>query len=209
MAQHIISQGECLSNIAKQYGLFRETIWNHPNNNDLREKRKTQNILLPGDELFIPEKDGKELARNTEKKHVFKVKLQLVKLNLRMLRDDIPRKNAAYILTVDGKTIRGKTDSDGWLRHQITAKADTCKLVLMPGTETEEEYELLLGHLDPHDEETGLSGRLQNLGFYVQPPDEENDLLETALDKFAEKNNLGENGSRQAKIEKLKEVHGC
>ena len=55
---HKVQSGECLSTIGKQYRFedFR-TIFDHPKNGPLKRKRENPNVLLPGDCLFIPDKE--------------------------------------------------------------------------------------------------------------------------------------------------------
>jgi hypothetical protein len=55
---HEVKQGEHLFRIAYQYG-FRNpfTIWNDPDNSDLRDLRSNPNVLFPGDQLATPDRD--------------------------------------------------------------------------------------------------------------------------------------------------------
>ena len=55
MSTVTISLGDSIPSLAKDNGFFPDTIWNHPQNAGLRSKRKSQNQLYPGDEVFIPE----------------------------------------------------------------------------------------------------------------------------------------------------------
>ncbi len=56
MPTHTVKQGEHISRITEQYRFFDyHTIWDHANNSALKQKRQNPNVLLPGDQLFIPE----------------------------------------------------------------------------------------------------------------------------------------------------------
>lgn len=56
MATHIVQRGENLTLIARKYGIPHwQTIYHHPNNLEFRRKRPNPNIILPGDQLFIPD----------------------------------------------------------------------------------------------------------------------------------------------------------
>src|SRR5918911_5454702 len=74
MAKHIVEQGECLSSIALQYGFMPDTIWNDPANAQLKFLRKDPNILYPGDEIEIPEREPWEGPRPTDARHKFRLK---------------------------------------------------------------------------------------------------------------------------------------
>ena len=95
-----------------------------------------------------------------------------------------------YCLTVGNQIVESNTDGDGWMREKISAAAKSARLLVSPGTEDEEEYELLLGHLNPIEENSGVVGRLSNLGFFFGLDDSEDDALKYALKGFQNKNTL-------------------
>lgn len=207
MAKHTVRQGECLGSIAFENGLFWETLWNHPENAGLKQKRKNPNILLPGDEVFIPVREEKTETCATEKKHRFRLKGVPAKLRLRLLEDDKPSTNIPYTLDIDGELFSGTTDAEGRLEHSIPPNAQKGKLVI---GDSQDEYLLDFGHLDPISEVTGIQARLNNLGFgcgnidgIVGPK------TEASLRLFQEKNGLELTGqANQQTLDKLKEAHG-
>jgi hypothetical protein len=158
-----VKQGDCISSIAFEHGFFADTIWNHPNNAELKKKREDPNVLMPGDIVFVPDKRLKEVSEPTNQVHKFKCKNTPEKLKLQLLKENEPRAGEEYELEVDDLKFSGKTDSQGRLEQSIPPNANQGKLILNKG---EEIYQLMLGHLNPHDEITGVQGRLRHLGFY-------------------------------------------
>ena len=206
---HIVKQGECFSSIAKKYGFLEKTLWEHSSNAALREKRKNPNILLPNDEVVITDMELNEYDAATEQKHTYQLKADKVKLQLRLLREEKPRAGINYRLQIGGETINSQTDGDGWIRTSIPAAIKTAKLVLLPDNSSEEEYELLIGHLDPLEENQGVIKRLDNLGFFIGSTENKDDELKSALAKFQHKNDLSKTGeSDKNTLDKLKQMHG-
>lgn len=181
MPDYEVMQGDCISSIAADYGFIPESIWNHANNLALKQKRKDPNVLLPGDIVFIPDKQIKEILCSTDQKHAFKLRAAPTKLRLRLLWGDKPRANERFLLTVRGRQSEGVTDSDGWLEQVISPNAKSGNLLL---PETDENYDLQLGHLDPIDEPSGALSRLRNLGFTADGE------LKGAISAFQKANNL-------------------
>ena len=46
MPTYTVKQGDCISSIADQMGFFWDTVWNDPNNEQLRNRRKNPNAHL-------------------------------------------------------------------------------------------------------------------------------------------------------------------
>lgn len=69
---YTVKQGDYLSAIADQFGFADyTTIWNDPNNADLKSQRQNPNVLYPGDQLYIPDKTQGSYQKPTDQKHVF------------------------------------------------------------------------------------------------------------------------------------------
>ena len=206
MAKHTVRQGDCISSIADKYGFFPDTLWNHAENAQIKQKRKDPNVLLAGDEVFIPDKQEKTESCATEQRHRFRKKGVPAKFVLQLLDDDQPRAGVDYTLEIDGQVFSGKTDSEGKLEHSIPPDAKKGKLVI-DGTE---EHELELGELDPITEERGLRARLENLGFIAGTQGSSADELKEAIEAFQQKNNLKVTGKADDQTRnKLLEIHGC
>jgi N-acetylmuramoyl-L-alanine amidase len=214
---HTVVQGEYLSKIAKDHGLADYlTIWNHPQNADLKKKRQNPNVLLPGDKLFIPTRELKEEPRSTEEKHRFEVKHK--RLMLRLTLEDAffkPIANAKCELTVEGQTLKLTTDGKGRLEHEIPSDAENASLVIKDSrTPINDQFlPIQIGHLDPVEEISGQKARLNNLGYFAGPLDKEDEeLFRSAVEEF-QCEHMGPSavdGKCGTKTQaKLKEVHGC
>ncbi len=209
MVKYTVKQGDCIESIAFEKGFFWETIWNLPENADLKRIRKNPNALLSGDKVFLPEKQEKEIPCATEKKHRFRQKGVPSMLNI-ILEDqkDQPLANISYVLEIDGQTYTGHTDKEGRLRQTIPPNAQ--KGMLYIGENRERQYPLELGHIDPITEVSGIQGRLNNLGFECGPINGLlNDETRAAIRQFQLKYGLEESGEPdQNTRDKIKEVYG-
>ncbi len=184
MKKHQVKQGDCVSSIAEENGFFWQTIWDHPENKDLKELRKDPNILFPGDVVTVPDKQPKEVSEPTNQVHKFRVKNAPAKLRLRILKDGEPRKGEPFVLTIDGEEKeRGTIPADGNIRLSIPPRAKKGKLTIGEGL-SQEVYKLNLGYLDPINTISGVKARLSNLGFDCGEPDNQMDeqTIEAILD---------------------------
>jgi len=170
MPDHTVKQGECIESIAFEHGLFWETVWNDSQNAEFKQKRKNPNALLPGDKVFVPEKQEKEVSGATEQTHRFRRKGVPSKLHIIVKKEDEPRANERYTLDIDGEFFSGTTNAKGEVKQAIAPNAKSCKLTVGEG-EDAVEYLLQLGHIDPIDEVSGVQARLNNLGFHCGEPD--------------------------------------
>jgi hypothetical protein len=183
MSLHTVAQGDCISSIAKQYGVPWDAVWNHPDNAALKEKRKDPNVLYPGDTVTVPDRNIDFEACATDQRHQFVMKAEKAKLRLRILQADKPRAGEAYRLEIDGfAAASGKIDANGYVTQPLPPGASSGKLYVGSGL-TQDVYKLSFGVLDPIDTREGVSGRLVNLGYGA-------DNIEEALKAFQEKEKL-------------------
>jgi hypothetical protein len=174
---HVVVAGDCISTVAAQYGFFDwHKVWDHPRNADLKERRKNPNVLLPGDEIFIPDPEIVEHSRATDATHRFRVHVPLAWLRLQLC-DNLgrPYEGATYTLEVRVReggapvaTKQGSTTSTGRIDLQVPVTARVGLVTLVPKGRKPEEamrWQLQLGHLDPKEESSGAEARLANLGL--------------------------------------------
>lgn len=208
---HTVKQGECLSSIAQDAGFFWETLWNHPENSQLKKARKHPNVLLPGDKVFIPDKEEKEESCASGRVHTFRKRGIPVKLNIRMLdANGQPRAGLSYTLEVDGKQMEGVTSSNGLVSEAVSPSARKARLTLKDPDAGEETYDFQLGSLNPTEDVSGLQSRLKNLGFYKGPADGNlNDETKEAISKLQAKAGLPVTGTLDAAtLAELNTRHG-
>lgn len=203
-----VKQGDCIASIAVQNGFFWETLWNAPENQDLKQARKSPSSLLPGDRVHVPELRQRQEQIATGRRHTFRRKGVPARLRLRLVDAEGPRANLRFQLTIDDKTTQGHTDHDGRIDVAIPPAARSGKLELFG--DAIEEYELDLGRINPVDHITGAQARLQNLGFY-QGPIDESAVEETAaaLRLFQKQQGIEPTGRLDAATQDaLRKAHG-
>ena len=203
---HDVKQGECIYSIAFEKGFFADTIWDHPNNKELREKRTYPSVLCPGDPVFVPDKQVKEVSRSTNEVHKFQVKNTPKLLRIQFKYLETPIKDSEYKLKIDAVELTGRTDGEGWLKHYISPNARIAKLRFADGSE----YEIGLGLLDPVDEVRGIKQRLAALGiFHGQIDNQSTEESKTAIKVFQFANDLDPTGDADDKTrKKLEELVG-
>jgi len=212
---HIVEQGEHLSKIAKDNGFpdYR-LLWNHPNNADLKKERQNPNVLYPGDQVFIPDREEKQESGNTDKRHTFTVDKASLKLVL-ILEDvfEKPISGATCGLVVGSQSYVLTTDGNGKIEQEIPLDA-TSGILVIRGDQTpfqDDPIPLKIGHLDPLQEVSGQIARLNNLGYFAGQLDgSDSAAFESAVEEFQCDHGLKVDGVCGPKTQaKLKEVHGC
>lgn len=205
---HVVRAGECIDSIAFEHGFFGETLWDHPDNSELKRKRENPNVLLAGDRVAIPQLRKKSESGAMDQRHRFRRKGVPLELAVQFVVNGQPRANTPYRLIIDGVASDGELDGDGWLRVSISPAARRADLTLRPQDEPEEEYELELGRLDPSAGASGALHRLKNLGYYVGS-DELDDAARSSIGGFQRAHGLQETGEMdEATMSQLKALHG-
>ena len=207
---HTVEDGEHFPKIAADAG-FRnyKKIWENGDNQAIRTKRKTASILMPGDEVFLPDAEQGDHTGESDKRHHFQLLVEPLKLRIRLLDlDDKPVVDKTCLLEVDGKSVEVKTKADGILEHPIPHTSQRGVLTI-----DDLKIPLQIGFLHPLQEISGWRARLNNLGYNAGDSDDPEDpQLRSAVEEF-QCEYMGPNavdgicGEQTQK--KLKEIHGC
>jgi hypothetical protein len=217
---YTVKPGDHMSSIAEQSGFTKyETIWNHPENADLKALRQDPNVLNPGDTVFIPDPEHKNYDRPVDQRHHFTRPGEPLKLRLvlnRMYNDPYANTPCTLLvgleksdLTSDGnaqieKPIK-KTAADGSVKVKDQIKVDGADVPI------EREVDFKIGFLDPVTEVSGQVARLANLGYYRgsdSPVDD--DEFSSSVEEFQCDNRLAVDGKCGPNTQaKLLSVHGC
>ncbi len=196
--KHVAKQGEDIAWIAQKYGRRNwKAIYEHADNDALREARPDPHVLQEGDEVIIPPVEPKTHEVETGGEYTFV--LPVPKLKVRMFLQDhlgVPYDSKKYRLTVGNDEYEGQTDTDGLVDVEVAATAKQGELFLITSppsaaAEVGHKYELMLAHLDPPQTITGARARLANLGFDTGGSGSEiDDRLRSALRTFQIQNEL-------------------
>ncbi len=169
--QHTIKRGETLLNVADHYGFADwKTIWDHPNNGPLRQRRDDPQRLVPGDELHVPDKGERWVKVSTNQKHVFELRSPQSRLKVALEdRFGSPYARRAFKVLADDKELEGRTDDLGVVDVPLPCTPGQSVLITLPKEEIE--WQVEVGTLYPLLEEdvTGYQAALQNLGFLHEP----------------------------------------
>lgn len=197
-----IGAGANLVAISEEEGFWAETIWQHPENAELKKQRHFYNVLSENDSVFIPEKRPKTVGCVTDRRHVFRRKGIPALLKLRVLVENKPCADRKYSLVVDGVEYTGVTDGEGRLQHHVPAGAQRGHL-LLEGSVT---LDLTLSTLQPVSGILGVQNRLRNLGFYRGPRDGElNNEMREAIRRVQAHFDWKETGEIDGKLRELLE----
>jgi hypothetical protein len=206
--KHIVQQGECLSRLAFEYGVPLERIWDDPlNKQKIKDVRKNPYVLMPGDEVWIPDKRVKEVSKPTGARHKFRRKGSREKLVLKFMRGDDLRANEQCTVEIDGKQTDKTTTGGGLLELDIAPNA---KIVVVTFVKDGDVHEFELGGLDPITEDSGIQARLRNLDLYHGPVDGlQSQEYTDAIKLFQERNKQAQTGIvDDAFRNALKNAHG-
>lgn len=198
MITHTVVAGDCISSIAAAHGLFWETVWDHPANAALRQRRPSPNVLAPGDQVVVPDKRLQKHLLATGARHGFKLVGVPVLLRLQLHWGDAARADEPFVATIDGVEQAGRTGGDGLLTLKLPPGARSGRLVVGEGARRSE-YTLALGEMDPADTPAGAIERLRNLGYDKGPPRTAwDDGARAALQAFQKDEGLPQSGEADA-----------
>jgi hypothetical protein len=191
---HRVRKGECAASIAHTHGVHWRTLWDHPQNRELVQKRKNPNVLFEGDSVFLPEKERKTVQVRTGERLELEANLEPTPILFRLLGESGPRADLAYVLELDDGTRReGKTDSEGKADLSIPPHVKLATLRVETGLGPEAHL-LQLGRLDPVGEICGVQQRLRGLGFACDETGETDEPTRLALAEFQRQRGIDPTG---------------
>jgi hypothetical protein len=213
---YTVKQGDYVSKVARQFGFSDyRTVWDHGQNSELKTKRKNPNVLLPGDQLFIPDRELRQEARPTDQRHKFEVHAK-PQLQLRLVLEDQfekPIADANCVLVLEGETRKVTTDGEGRLEEILPPLVHDALLIIQdPQTAFNGlQIPVKVGDMDPVDEISGQEDRLNNLGYFAgSKGDPDDPRFRSAVEEFQCDFGLHVDGDCGAKTQaKLKQAHGC
>ena len=169
---HVVAQGETLHRIAKKHG-FRhwQTLYDHVDNAALRKKRPNPNLLLPGDEITIPEKEPLVVKIQTNQSHVFQMKpIPTEKFKVKIQNGSgkswVGKKVS---LKVGEQTLETEITETGFVEVDLPrGDEESGELSVFMNNDDSEPthtFEIKLGYLDPIDTLSGVQARCNALNF--------------------------------------------
>jgi hypothetical protein len=194
---HVVRSGENLTRIAKQHGIKGwKKLWDAPDNERLRSKRKSPHVLRAGDEVVIPAIAVHEIVRSTDQTHRIVVSEAKHKVRLRL--QDLAGEGLAGLCYEYGYELGQRhvqqpgsaaTDGAGWLEETIPITVDTLTITTHAPKLT---FVLALNALDPAQNKdtrepicSGLQTRLCALGYAIGSlSDEPSPVARAALAAF-------------------------
>lgn len=190
--EHEVREGESVISIADKVGHLWETIWDDPENAELKRVRGSPHVLHQGDKIHVPDMEPKNEPVQEETLNSFKLLGQPIDVEFKLLKEGEPRAGERYTLTIEGRTEDGTVPEDG----VITAKtypADHRGELTVGEDEEETTYKLRLGELSPGHTREGAVARLRNLGLLGD--DDSDEPYAAALRRFQAKHELEQTGA--------------
>lgn len=167
-----LEAGQCIDSIAYKEEVPAAAIWDHPENQELKEQRKDPNVMMPGDPVHIPDPTMATFeGKQTGLTHVFQRSLPKKKFVFEVVGHEA-LEYTGYKVEVDGALVK-TGDNEARVSCMIAANAQNATITLkykrvIPGTGAvggEHVYTVRLGRLRPLDTPEGQEDRLKNLGF--------------------------------------------
>jgi hypothetical protein len=170
--KHVVKQGETLSSIAAQHGFANfHTIFDRPENAELRQKRSNAHALFPGDEVFIPDREPRTESIPTGQRSIFEADVPklFMRLRIRNLNDEkLPPDKLVLFGDKDfARQERLFPDGDGIIEKEIAPTVELAQVTFTGDGGEIITMHLEVGSLDPVNTLSGQRARLNNLGFYA------------------------------------------
>jgi hypothetical protein len=164
MKPYVVRQGDYLTKLAHTMGFNPDSVWAHPKNEALRNKRTDPDMLQPGDLLYVPDEARERLPIEPGTINAYVARIPRMPVAVKLQVGGAPLSKERYrILGLGPDPIAGATDEDGYLRTEVAVHVREIEVQLVDRKRT---LRVRVGNMDPINELAGLQKRLQHLGFY-------------------------------------------
>lgn len=160
---YVVCAGDYLTSIAHACGVTPDAIWSLPANAALRKIRTNPEMLAPGDLLYLPAPERKwlQVSLGTTNKFVGTVPKADIKVVL-LGPDGEPLAGKTVLLTPKVVDPDPVTDGQGLLALSVPVDVHVLTAAIADLGLT---FAIRVGHLDPHDVDSGTLSRLRQLGY--------------------------------------------
>lgn len=166
MTDHVVKQGETLMGLAAANGLTGwKDILDHADNAELKKKRPDPGVLKEGDKVYIPNREMKHEPAAVDAKHPFTISRKKAWVRLALKDADGTALSGTFALSVGNVAASGTIAPGGIIEQAVAIDATSGSLSVTTTDGRQESWELLVGYMDPLDEDSGVLARLVNLGF--------------------------------------------
>jgi hypothetical protein len=211
---HAAEPGDSFSSLALEHGFFWETLWNHPDNAALREKRAHPHVLRFGDQVAIPPIRKQQDPCETDKRHRFRRRGVPSRIHFRFVdAEDKALAGKRYHLKVGERNYEGTTNGAGAVIHYVDADQTEGSLTIWPEEKYYPEkvhFTVHVSQMQPLKSTPGLKTRLNHLGFYCGAEDDEDTQgLREAVQAFQAQEKIEPTGELTPEtIQRLAERYG-
>lgn len=201
MQPYVVRQGDYLTKLAHQLGFDADEVWKDAKNSELKDLRKSPDILAPGDVLFIPTEPPPSLALTSGTTNDYNATIPRVTVTLVFLDGTEPLKGEPCSiegLDANDPDVPTSTNDEGKLVLQIPV---TIREIAVRFPDRTLGYRFCVGDLNPAIEPSGIRQRLCNLGYLLThdvaeggSTAEEDEVLKMAVSYFQSANGLAATG---------------
>ncbi len=164
MKPHVVRQGETLASIVGRNGGRADdaaAAWKDSTNDDLRQLRGDSSVLFPGDVIYVPELKQPWLPASVGAKNSYTATIPVETVKI-AIGGEKPLAGEPYVIHGLGADIPGTTDGSGMVTVDVPINR---RFFILELTNQGYSYRVLVGHLDPVTEPSGVRQRLSNLGY--------------------------------------------
>jgi len=134
MKTHSVKAGDCMLSIATDNGFYWETLWDHPRNAKLRQKRADPFQLVEGDQVFVPDIQERPLRGSTGNRHTVRIKGIPASVQVQVFdAGHAPMSDQPFVLEVGGRKVEGRTTGDGVVQAFVPHGEKEAKLTVGEG----------------------------------------------------------------------------